>query len=541
MFRLHLYTVDFNTGGGTVIPSQNVQEESCVENVDDPSKPGYTFDKWDYDFTSPVLSDLTINAIWKPIIYTITFDTNGGDELEQMTKSIIYGAGFRLPTPTYKGHTFMGWKYNNEIVKDGIWSIANDVTLVASWTNNKYKLTYDCSGGSFEDDIYIQEITFGDHFTLKEPTRNGYDFDSWYLDNSIFTSDKWLFDNDITLVAHWIAKKYTIHFDSDGGNILDDMVVTFGNNVNLPTPNKKGYDFLGWYNGEIPVSDGEWSIASDITLKAKYEIKTYSILLSECSSIFGSHIFIEENKGQPLIEDFINGCDYEMPKIPYKKNNYFTGWHLDASLETRLEKDDNLSDNQTLYAGYQPFPSGSTNLECSPSGDEYRSTDWHQFCITLYSAYAGNYKFRITFNKSLESYNRISLYAYSESTANPIFESNEFILSENGGCYCEFSCELKAFLKYTIITPLSSELTDRTITVNYDYSQKFGSKIHDDYVIKTEYDSHYALGVPFSQNNTFVGWYTEQNGNGEKLTDNLGNSLSQYSFDQDISAYPCFK
>ena len=77
--RLDLYTVSFNTRGGSSIESQNVQEESLISPVANPTKTGYAFDKWDYDFTEPVMKDLTINASWVANSHTITFDVNGGN------------------------------------------------------------------------------------------------------------------------------------------------------------------------------------------------------------------------------------------------------------------------------------------------------------------------------------------------------------------------------------------------------------------------------------------------------------------------------
>ena len=51
-------------------------------------------------------------------------------------------------------------------------------------------------------------------------------------------------------VYTWEKDKYTITFDTDGGDAIENMTVAWGETLNLPTPTKTGYTFAGWYNGE---------------------------------------------------------------------------------------------------------------------------------------------------------------------------------------------------------------------------------------------------------------------------------------------------
>lgn len=62
--RRPIYTVSFNTNGGSDVTSQQVEEESCAV---EPStvKHGYIFDGWDYDFNTPITDDTIINAKFK--------------------------------------------------------------------------------------------------------------------------------------------------------------------------------------------------------------------------------------------------------------------------------------------------------------------------------------------------------------------------------------------------------------------------------------------------------------------------------------------
>ena len=63
------YTITFNTDGGSTIAPIQVSDGSPVARPADPTKAGYTFVKWqsngsDYDFSSAVNSNITLNAVW---------------------------------------------------------------------------------------------------------------------------------------------------------------------------------------------------------------------------------------------------------------------------------------------------------------------------------------------------------------------------------------------------------------------------------------------------------------------------------------------
>ncbi len=54
------------------------------------------------------------------------------------------------------------------------------------------------------------------------------------------------------------------------------------------------------------------------------------------------------------------------------------------------------------------------------------------------------------------------------------------------------------------------------------------------------FDDDYTLVPATKTDYDFIGYYTEKDGNGIKLTDEKGNSLKKYAFEENISAYPYF-
>lgn len=88
----------------------------------------------------------------------------------------------------------------------------------------------------------------------EDPERKGYVFGGWYKDIN-YTSE-WDFDKDvlgntsIVLYAKWEVLISKITYDLNGGEFPNTNIpyeYKSGERVVLPTPTRKGYQFLGWY------------------------------------------------------------------------------------------------------------------------------------------------------------------------------------------------------------------------------------------------------------------------------------------------------
>ncbi len=75
------------------------------------------------------------------------------------------------------------------------------------------------------------------------PTRTGYTFTGWAEAFNVIESD-------LVVTAVYSANPYTITFNSNGGSLVDAMVVNYDSLVNLPIPVKTNYTFEGWQYGE---------------------------------------------------------------------------------------------------------------------------------------------------------------------------------------------------------------------------------------------------------------------------------------------------
>ena len=76
--RSPVYTVSFDTNGGSAIESQTVEEGALAVIPAAPKKIGYSFVGWDYDLSKPITGDITVKARYEAVkgledyIYTVT-------------------------------------------------------------------------------------------------------------------------------------------------------------------------------------------------------------------------------------------------------------------------------------------------------------------------------------------------------------------------------------------------------------------------------------------------------------------------------------
>lgn len=207
--------------------------------------------------------------------FTITFDTDGGTNISSIT--IKNGETIKLPNnPTKDGYTFIGWvNENNNIVTNGL-KLSKDTTLKATWIDNNaevIKIIFDTNGGNNIDNIMMEK----DKTILLpvEPTKNGYIFYGWIDENGNITLTDMTITTDMTLKAYWIkkdAKTWTISFDTDGGNSINDIVVENGKIIVLPiNPTKEGYIFAGWVDENGKYITKDTIVKNKITLKATWK------------------------------------------------------------------------------------------------------------------------------------------------------------------------------------------------------------------------------------------------------------------------------
>ena len=297
-WEINQYTITFDTNGGNEIDSITLDYGTEITAPDNPTRKGYTFKGWDKEIPETMPAEnITVKAQWEINHYTITFDTNGGSEIAPITQD--YGTEITAPdNPTRKGYTFKGW--DKEIPET---MPADNITVKAQWEINQYTITFDTNGGSEIAPItqdYGTEITAPD-----KPTRKGYTFKGW--DKEI---PETMPAENMTVKAQWEINQYTIAFDTNGGSEIAPITQDYGTEITTPdNPTRKGYTFKGW-DKEIP----ETMPAENITVKAQWEINKYTITFDTNG---GSEI-------APITQDY--GTEITAPDNPARKGYTFRDW-----------------------------------------------------------------------------------------------------------------------------------------------------------------------------------------------------------------------
>lgn len=195
------YTVTFQSEGGSEVASQ-IRANTPADQPADPTKEGYTFIGWyngesEWNFETPVATDLTLTAKWQLNQYTITFDTAGGSEVPSITQD--YGTAITPPAaPTRTGYTFVGWDRESPTTMP-----AGDMTITARWQVNQYTITFKPENGG--QDIVIKQ-DYGTAITAPaNPTKTGYTFAGWGRESPTTMPAE-----NITLTARWTENRVIV-------------------------------------------------------------------------------------------------------------------------------------------------------------------------------------------------------------------------------------------------------------------------------------------------------------------------------------------
>lgn len=130
------------------IVTQGVAKGDCVKlNANPFTEAGHIFVGWSTTSDGGVAyadramvvvnSNLSLYAKWTPATYTVYFNTDGGS-VTPTSKTVTYGSEYgTLPTPTKKGHAFLGWYTESEsgekVTENSIVTATSNHTIYAHW------------------------------------------------------------------------------------------------------------------------------------------------------------------------------------------------------------------------------------------------------------------------------------------------------------------------------------------------------------------------------------------------------------------------
>ena len=233
-----------------------------------------------------------------------------------------------------------------------------------------YTITYNTDGWviSWEKTTYTQR----DSFALPIPIKTWYTFLWWTWSNGYVPKievniQSWTVKWNLEYVANWKINQYTITFDTDGWNEINQIKQDYNTDILVPNdPIKTWYSF-DWWDQEIPIV----MPAENITITASWKINQYKILFDTDGW----------NEIDPIQLDY----DLIIPNLPTptKECNAFLWW--DIELPERMPAHDitlkaiwEYTCSRSSWGGWWAKKSESTTREIAidtSTDQEHNSAD----------------------------------------------------------------------------------------------------------------------------------------------------------------------
>ena len=368
------YSITYDLNGGKV--SGNPDSYTVESNITlkNPTKTGHTFLGWTGTGLNGLTKNVTIpkgstgdrhyTANWKAHTYTIRYNGNGSTSGSTATSTHTYGVAKNLTENGFHrtGYTFAGWNtkadgsgtsYKNaQSVKNLTSSDGAVVNLYARWYVNTYTVTFNPNMDASSNTVTIFAGT-------RDETLHRAD-GSTYTDKSGGTRTKYVLtfnkaDHEKGLLSVTIKGLYgaldgtirkvestktsivdfdpsiatkVITFDPNGGTCeIESARFTVNSKLNsLPTPQREGYTFDGWFtspDGGTRVTTSTPLGEEDRTVYAHWTAKTYTITYHGNNGSYN---------GKETYEDTVQwGVDYEVSTNFFTRSGWkFIGWNTKA-------------------------------------------------------------------------------------------------------------------------------------------------------------------------------------------------------------------
>lgn len=313
------YKITFDTKSEVVVEAMTAAYQSKVE-LPNPTRMDYNFEGWYLNgelFTGESMpaEEITLEAKWSIKLYTITFNTDGGECEVEMLENVEAGSTVTMPVPTKTNCFFLGWFTADGVQVISETEIKSDLELTAKWDDlgnyqETYEITYNLDGGDFylfdsreamvnellsEVSTFLNQSIIRSEFAAKAANglsgANGFfaagnNYNKWsfllnYLQTLVKDEYKELFSNKITntkftnesIIANELAAfmmqtkltqataPYATSADYSSESVADGYLSSIKINVptsydtgvglELPVPYKTGFIFKGWYEDEL--------------------------------------------------------------------------------------------------------------------------------------------------------------------------------------------------------------------------------------------------------------------------------------------------
>lgn len=381
-WTINSYTISYDLDGGMNPPadvSYTVEDTLTIPAGPNVSKENYDYkNKWkvaetsgswiagnteteDYNKGRGNWGDVTLVAQYEPHPYTVTYNTDGGSNIEDETyKSYTIESTHVLPSSTKTGYNFAGWQAQ---MQSGSWDEGEvypageaftgkygAITLKALWEVKTFTVSFDQKTDETNFPAGFSYSYDHSYELSAQPTKDAYVFAGWKV-KSVSTGATWVVgdiyapdavthkvtipankEGNVVFEATWTPVTYQISFNTNGGSNVTDVLYTITDTVSLPNCSKSGYNFGGW---QVTGSNsGNWHGTylpgtqtgkyGNVSLVAVWNTVPYTVTLDADGGSLGS--------APATIPYDIESDETErrLP-VPTKTGYTFTNWEVTAT------------------------------------------------------------------------------------------------------------------------------------------------------------------------------------------------------------------
>ena len=278
--------------------------------------------------------DIKLNKNGFELLYRISYDTQGGDTLNDSLANAIFtnwstspeGKGINyadeqqveslvesgtailyaqwtnpqitLPIPTKEGHTFLGWYKDEECTETNkvgnggdVYTVVENITLYAKWVENTYDIEFKPNGATngsmstmenikYSEKVELAENNFRKYYYTEYNSQGGEEVESVEIECQFIGWNKL---GEGYSKNNRLSDKQTVSKLAESGKVT--LYAQWENvEIILPAIRRTGYQFGGWYKDQactetsrVGNSGDKYIPVEDMILYAKWTPNTYNI------------------------------------------------------------------------------------------------------------------------------------------------------------------------------------------------------------------------------------------------------------------------
>ncbi len=285
----------------------------------------------------------------------VVFDVNAGNDIVQNDPGVVRidkGAAVAEPTPapTRSGYVFGGW-FRSEDGSGEPFDFStkindNNFVLFAKW-NQAIKTHNVTLNFMYDKDNQVIEAEEGKALSVENPTRSGYRFDGWYIDEGLVSKYNLtdLVTSEFTLFAKWVQLfKVTINLNYEGAAAPTILEVDANKVPEIEDPLRDGFEFAGWFEDQENTKPYELApITKDLVIYAKWVDSSVAVRHAVTFK------FNYEGSPSDLVRNVLEGSTTTKPD--HTREGYLIeGWYKDVELTDKFLFSTPITEPITLFA-----------------------------------------------------------------------------------------------------------------------------------------------------------------------------------------------